>query len=346
MLSYTLASSLCRDLVCQACLSPLRLVTSALTLQVIVTDTAGLRDTSDPIEAEGVALAQEAAQQADLVMSVLDCTALDIQPAASPTAAPADPNSSPNRPQLQPQQTPHAASADPSPSLPTGVLTYPSGLAATSSQAGPQNTSSISPLGSPHINLFDVDSAYAQTPARVLTQLPAGNILVLNKADALSPEALAQLQQQLHMSAKQSQSASPAQDSPDATCQTLTSNQAVTAQSGAPDQRPWADASELLQVLSAQGIGAPASELHDPRYGFGHGLQRPSRVVLCSCKTGLQMHLLTEALEEAVQDVMQQGQESAEGFAITRSGTQACPGLFLCQGLLGAPSLSFFVETT
>lgn len=42
--------------------------------QVIVTDTAGMRETADPVEAEGVALAHETAQQADLVLSVTDCT--------------------------------------------------------------------------------------------------------------------------------------------------------------------------------------------------------------------------------------------------------------------------------
>ena len=42
-------------------------------LQVIVADTAGMRQTLDPIEAEGVAVAHETAQQADVVLSVLDC---------------------------------------------------------------------------------------------------------------------------------------------------------------------------------------------------------------------------------------------------------------------------------
>ena len=44
-------------------------------LQVIVTDTAGMRQTLDPIEAEGVAVAHKTAQQADVVLSVLDCMA-------------------------------------------------------------------------------------------------------------------------------------------------------------------------------------------------------------------------------------------------------------------------------
>ena len=42
-------------------------------LQVIVTDTAGMRQTLDPVESEGVALAHETAQQADVVLYVLDC---------------------------------------------------------------------------------------------------------------------------------------------------------------------------------------------------------------------------------------------------------------------------------
>ncbi|KAL0024887.1 hypothetical protein WJX77_000062 [Trebouxia sp. C0004] len=40
--------------------------------KVIVTDTAGMRETLDPVEAEGVAVAHQTAQQADLVLSVLD----------------------------------------------------------------------------------------------------------------------------------------------------------------------------------------------------------------------------------------------------------------------------------
>lgn len=39
-----------------------------------MTDTAGMRETLDPVEAEGVAVAHETAQQADLVLSVLDCS--------------------------------------------------------------------------------------------------------------------------------------------------------------------------------------------------------------------------------------------------------------------------------
>lgn len=46
---------------------------SPVMLQVIVTDTAGMRHTLDPIEAEGVAVAHDTAQQADVVLSVLDC---------------------------------------------------------------------------------------------------------------------------------------------------------------------------------------------------------------------------------------------------------------------------------
>lgn len=39
-----------------------------------MTDTAGMRETLDPVEAEGVAVAHQTAQQADLVLSVVDCS--------------------------------------------------------------------------------------------------------------------------------------------------------------------------------------------------------------------------------------------------------------------------------
>ncbi|KAL3155534.1 hypothetical protein ABBQ38_011086 [Trebouxia sp. C0009 RCD-2024] len=54
--------------------------------KVIVTDTAGMRQTLDPIEAEGVAVAHETAEQADVVLSVHDCiTWLDVNAAMSGT---------------------------------------------------------------------------------------------------------------------------------------------------------------------------------------------------------------------------------------------------------------------
>ncbi len=55
-------------------MSPTKQKTYLDGLQVIVTDTAGMRETLDPVEAEGVAVAHQTAQQADLVLSVLDCS--------------------------------------------------------------------------------------------------------------------------------------------------------------------------------------------------------------------------------------------------------------------------------
>lgn len=54
---------------------------------MIITDTAGMRETLDPVEAEGVAVAHETAQQADLVLSVTDCTTL-LPALSTPTMDP------------------------------------------------------------------------------------------------------------------------------------------------------------------------------------------------------------------------------------------------------------------
>lgn len=205
-----------------------------------MTDTAGLRETLDPIEAEGVALAQEAALHADLVLSVLDCTAL---------------------PDLQ-NQLPALA-----PQLP----------ASTATGSSPDRDTS--------------------------------SILVLNKVDALSPEALLRLQQQLRPMIKSSAA--------------LPSNGNNTAISTAAAHPPVANSQHSLHPTSAQLMQEKSeATARADSAGAIEGLPDvatgASRVVLCSCKTGLNMELLTDALEGAVQDMMQPGQEATEGFAITR----------------------------
>ncbi|NXM75201.1 GTPB3 GTPase, partial [Serilophus lunatus] len=48
---------------------------------LVLSDTAGLRDTTDPVEREGVARARDRLCQADLVLAVLDATAVPPEPA-------------------------------------------------------------------------------------------------------------------------------------------------------------------------------------------------------------------------------------------------------------------------
>ncbi|NXC77330.1 GTPB3 GTPase, partial [Anhinga anhinga] len=48
---------------------------------LVLSDTAGLRDTTDPVEQEGVSRARNRLQQADLVLAVLDATAVPAEPA-------------------------------------------------------------------------------------------------------------------------------------------------------------------------------------------------------------------------------------------------------------------------
>ncbi|XP_066839920.1 tRNA modification GTPase GTPBP3, mitochondrial isoform X2 [Anser cygnoides] len=48
---------------------------------VVLSDTAGLRDATDPVEREGVSRARDRLQRADLVLAVLDATAVPAEPA-------------------------------------------------------------------------------------------------------------------------------------------------------------------------------------------------------------------------------------------------------------------------
>lgn len=48
---------------------------------MLVTDTAGLRETEDAIEAEGVSRAHQAARDADIVLAVLDAAAPELDSA-------------------------------------------------------------------------------------------------------------------------------------------------------------------------------------------------------------------------------------------------------------------------
>ncbi|NXY85015.1 GTPB3 GTPase, partial [Alcedo cyanopectus] len=48
---------------------------------LVLSDTAGLRDATDPVEQEGVSRARNRLQQADLVLAVLDATAVPAEPA-------------------------------------------------------------------------------------------------------------------------------------------------------------------------------------------------------------------------------------------------------------------------
>ena len=48
---------------------------------MLVTDTAGLRETEDAIEAEGVSRAQQAARDADIVVAVLDASTPELDEA-------------------------------------------------------------------------------------------------------------------------------------------------------------------------------------------------------------------------------------------------------------------------
>jgi tRNA U34 5-carboxymethylaminomethyl modifying GTPase MnmE/TrmE len=58
--------------------------------QVVVTDTAGLRETRDPVERQGIARSLAAARSAHLVLLVLDASSGDLPDLAHPGALQAE----------------------------------------------------------------------------------------------------------------------------------------------------------------------------------------------------------------------------------------------------------------
>ena len=191
-----------------------------------------MRETSDPVEAEGVAVAHEAAQQADLVLSVLDLTTY-LPILFNSTASPAE-------------------------SVETLFGSYPNAIA------------------------------------------------VLNKADALSPKQIQQLQQQLL-----------AQPTGQLQTQLSTSSRISSSDDILADEQSAATVTTSLPLhADPQAIKAAAaaenSIANSPR-----GMH-PVKAVICSCKTGRHMDKLLNALELGVKGIMESGQDSQEGLIITR----------------------------
>ena len=222
-----------------------------VTLQVIVTDTAGMRETLDPIEAEGVAVAHETAQQADVVLSVLDCaTWLESH------SHDADSLSSAN------------ACID-GQGFNSGVLSHP-------------NTITVFNKADALTHQQQEQLQMQQQKQQQQQQQPYTEPRLEQQHQLLPPSE----QHQLHQHTKQKQTFS----------QQLQES---------PSFVPWQRAvSHPLQTISAA-----VKET---------GQAQGPRAVLCSCKTGWNMEVLVDALEQGVQGVMQSGQEAEEALVITR----------------------------
>ena len=193
-----------------------------------------MRETSDPVEAEGVAVAHEAAQQADLVLSVLDLTTY-LPILSDSTASPAE-------------------------SAETLFGSYPNAIA------------------------------------------------VLNKADALSPKQIQQLQQQL-----------PAQPTGQLQTQLSTSSRISSTDDILADEQSAATVTASLPLhADPQATIAAAAEnsiANSPRS------MHLVEAVICSCKTGWHMDKLLSALELGIKGIMESGQDSQEGLIITRQAS-------------------------
>ncbi len=203
-----------------------------------------MRETLDPVEAEGVAVAHATAQHADLVLSVLDCT------------------------------------------------TYLSTL--LNSNANPTSSKATIPTRDP-------DSSSTES-SQVPFGLHTNAITVYNKADALSSEQRQRLKEKMSGQLQGSlQHAAPVQTA-------LVQTAPVVDRQLEPDTVP---ASTASKAIAAQQQAARDELMSAPSTG---GL----KTVLCSCKTGWNMDVLVNALEQGVRGIMESGSDSQEGLVITR----------------------------
>lgn len=224
-----------------------------------MTDTAGMRQTLDPIEAEGVAVAHDTAEQADIVLSVHDC------------------------------------------------VTWLEG-----------STDILSDLSFRKQDMQNVQTA---------PQVRPNAITVLNKADELTQQQTLQLQKQLRQDHQcgVSQQQLKQQDGSQAQAQETQLQQHSDRQlqpHGLYEQQQQPNDSQ--QQLGAHS-GMPPGRLTLQHGTTAAGMEtrqlhgmHSMRTVLCSCKTGWNMDVLVEALEQGIQAIMQSGQESEEALVITR----------------------------
>lgn len=287
-------------------------VSPCFPVQVIVTDTAGLRETLDPIEAEGVALAQETALQADLVLSVLDCTALPD----------ADSSSFARGLPFAPAMLQGIAAVSSGRSilvLNKADALLPGAFQQLQQQLQQQLRASVTTSAQ---LLGDLDASSAQ-------QVPAGAVVAGYCKDAKGGSGvdanLVAIAPAATVAASAGGDTSPSGGSAVAAGSTPAAGNALAGSSTEAADTTIVSSSTSAAGNSQAGSSTSAadetiaiSSTQAAARGEVSSGGLSSRVVLCSCKTGLHMDALTAALERAVQEVMQQGQGAEEGFAITR----------------------------
>ena len=255
---------------------------SSVMLQVIVTDTAGMRQTLDPIEAEGVAVAHDTAQQADVVLSVRDCVTWLDSRASSPsdfsTQGPASQNFHAIRQHQNVVTVLNKADELTQPQLQL--------LHLSDDQSGKEQHSQPQQQQQNGAQLSIVHHSHLQQQQNGVEQsnLKQKNVQQVAQQAPLQQHAEWQSQQQ-----------GPEQQ-----------QQQISQHSGSPS---------VLSLTKVHPEEEASSRAMGPdQVQSVHSTQ----TVLCSCKTGWNMDAMAGLLEQSVQGIMQSGQKSEEALVITR----------------------------
>ena len=248
-----------------------------------MTDTAGLRETLDPIEAEGVAVAQETAQHADMVLSVQDCvTWLDTKHNKTESLAEPQPDS------FESVALAHANAIT--------VLNKADALTPLQLEQLQQLLQQQQPSAqhSPTANAQGKQAGHESWPKQHLQQ----------HQEQPQQQPQQRLQQHQQQPVQQSQQNHSQQSTVDASLLSAESDIQSTAA---------AAASAAPSAAVSAAASAPAALEADQVPG-----DTSMRSVMCSCQTGWNMQVLVNALEQGVQGIMQSGQEAEEALVITR----------------------------
>ena len=249
-------------------------------LQVIVTDTAGMRQTLDPIEAEGVAVAHETAQQADVVLYVLDC--------ATWLKSNVDSLSGISHWELGTHDFQKAVREHPN------ALTVLNKADALTEQ-----------------QLQQLQKQLQQQQEQQLGREQQQTQQQQLQNDVQQETQRQQLQNDVQQETQQQQQQQQQQPSDGHIQQKGMGGQ---QQHQLDSSQPPGSYNDVLLAEcngqdSTKQAGMEAAQLQS---------MHSMRTVLCSCKSGWNMDVLVRALEQGVQAIMQSGQESEEALVITR----------------------------
>lgn len=262
-----------------------------------------MRETLDPVEAEGVAVAHQTAQQADLVLSVLDCSTY------LPTLS---------------NHLPEATSFLQMPfSDPPHAMTVFNKVDALSHQQRQQLEEQLQGL----------------LPKQLSEQLQVSGQVDALSHQQLEEQLQDQLSQQL---SEQLQTSGQVEASVQTLSGSSRKKTPPGRQPSQATPKPPGRQSLDLTALQASAIGdVPLLLSMQASIAKRDSLLHPqlSQAVLCSCKTGWNMDVVVKALERGVRNIMESGQDSQEGLVITRCSVQSQSETALCCAVCIMPGL-------